>query len=255
MDAPVSYTTKSFILPLAIALIIIVQVSMGLMFIPILLELHFLFVMAALFGGILFCIGMLSGETVYAIDKEGISVKTRPMLPWKLWRYEKKRFYPWSSVSSYSIEEDMARSFEKFHFIKVGINGLTNDLKISDNAKYFAGFEAFKNAFIEMVETRNAQISEAAIKENMEALKPNTVSSACSAIVLSKEKPIKRKRSFYERPIAKIITLLFIAFIAGIGAFYISNPHFLKGEHVFRIALVIIPGIGYMFYRSFMEKK
>ena len=137
MNNPVSYTTKSFLMPMSIALIIMVQASMGLMMIPILLGLHFLVAMAALLGGIYFCIAMLSGETVYTVNEEGLSVQVRPKLPWKWWKFQKKKFYPWSSISSYSIGEDMTRGMEKFHFISVVIKGLGNDLKISDNAKYF----------------------------------------------------------------------------------------------------------------------
>ena len=238
---------------MGIALLIIVQVSMGLMFIPIFLELHFLFAMAALFGGITLCIGLLSGETVYSIDEQGIAVQIRPMLPWKWWKYEKKKFYAWNRISSYSIGEDMTRGLEKFHFINVEVHGLANDLKISDNGKFFAGFEEFKSAFIAIVEARNVRIR--TTNETTLVSKSAAAREANPAVVSPKEKFIQRKRSFYERPIAKIITVLFILLMTGVGIFYINNPQHLRWEHVFKISLIIIPGIGYMFYRSFLEKK
>lgn len=249
MNAPVSYTSKSFILPMGIALIIIVQVSMGLMLIPILLGLHYLFAMAVLIGAIFFCIALMAGETVYSISDEGLSVQLRPKLPWKWWKYEKKRFYPWSSILSYSIGEDMTRGLEKFHYIHVEIQGLANDLKISDNAKYFAGFEEFKQAFIEMVNARNERMAEVKISKNTD--RP----AAHGAVLPSGEKLIQRKPSFYERPLAKAVTLLLLALIAGICGFLIFNPHYFSWTHFFRISFVLIPGIGYMFYKSFLEKK
>ena len=236
-----------------VALLIVVQVSMGLMFIPIFLELHFLFAMAALFGGITLCIGLLSGETVYSIDEQGIAVQIRPMLPWKWWKYEKKKFYAWNRISSYSIGEDMTRGLEKFHFINVEVHGLANDLKISDNGKFFAGFEEFKSAFIAIVEARNVRITGTA--DAASTLQSAAAHGAKPVIAPPKEKLIQRKRSFYERPIAKIITVLFILLMTGVGIFYLYYPQYLKWEHVFKISFIIIPGIGYLFYRSFLEKK
>ena len=253
MNTAVSYSTKSFILPFGIVLIIMVQVSMGLMLIPIFLGLHILFAMGTLIGSMYLIIALISGVTVYTINEEGISVQIRPMLPWKWWRYEKKKFYPWSSVSSYSIGEDMTRGMEKFHYIKIEIRGLANDLKISDNAKFFAGFEEFKQAFIERVNERNAHLS-----------KPKTASTTTGTSVSaaipahsyqSKEKPIKRKPSFYESWLAKIVTILFVIFIAGLFTFFIYHPEHLKWTHLVKISILIIPGLGYMFYRSFLEKK
>ncbi len=249
MTVPVSYTSKSFILPMGIAIIIIVQVSMGLMFIPILLGLHFFISMAFFFGAIFFGIALLAGEAIYTLNDDGIFVQIRPSIPWKLWKYEKKKFYNWDSILSYSIGEDMTRGFEKFHYIKVEIKGLNNDLKISDNAKYFAGFEEFKQAFIEMVNTRNEQITEVKFSKETDQ------SSKQDANLYSGKKLIKRKKSFYESALAKVITLLFLLLIVGICGFLIFNPQFFRLTHLFRISIVLIPGIGYMFYKSFLEKR
>lgn len=61
----------------------------------------------------------------------------------------------------------------------------------------------------------------------------------------------KRRRSFYERPIAKILTIIFIALTVGLLLVAVFAPQYFSAASWFRMLVVVIPGCLYMVSRSF----
>lgn len=63
-----------------------------------------------------------------------------------------------------------------------------------------------------------------------------------------------RRRSFYERPIAKLITLAFIAMTIGLLIVAITAPQYFGGGAWFRLLVIIVPGTLYMVARTFGKR-
>lgn len=63
-------------------------------------------------------------------------------------------------------------------------------------------------------------------------------------------RPVRRP-SFYERPVAKVITVLFLLICVALLLVAILEPSLMTGGAWFRLLVVILPGTAYMFARTF----
>ena len=110
-----------------------------------------------------------------------------------------------------------------------------------------ASFGKFADAFIAKVE----EINEARL--HAEPIK--TAQTEVDKHILENEEAsvIERKPSFYERPIAKVVSLIFVA--ATIGLMYVMFQGYGSESSWFRLIFVLGPGTAYMCYRSFYRPR
>jgi hypothetical protein len=107
-------------------------------------------------------------------------------------------------------------------------------------------FDIFKTTFIEKVNSINASARKTDLLYTPSQNLQNSTNSAAEI-----KDSITRKKTFYETGIAKIITIFFVVFSASIIYFYLTHPAYIRINNLFKIAVVILPGTGYMIYRTF----
>jgi len=110
-------------------------------------------------------------------------------------------------------------------------------------------FYKFKEVFENLVEQYNAAfvsniIPESRTFENVPTLtKKNTQ---------GERQPIQHLKGFYSTLLARILTIVFALFTIGIA--YPLYLGYGSASSYFRFLVILIPGIGYMFYRTFIKK-
>jgi hypothetical protein len=199
-----------------------------------------IFISTIVFVGVMFgIIYLLSGKINFSLGSDGIRQEVTPN-----WKKIKKvdRFFTWDDIRAYERGKDWNRSKQEFRYLYIDVNKDPGQLRISDDKGDKEKFAILADAFEQLVTEVN----------HIES--PNRVSQPKTKDYSESTKQvIKHKRDFYQRPIAKyltiffiIITLFFISFGFGKG---------MRGVNWFRLLIIIIPGTIYMVYRVFYKKK
>ncbi|MEC5127113.1 hypothetical protein VSU19_10155 [Verrucomicrobiales bacterium BCK34] len=211
--------------------------GMGAMFVLIMINLHPLFPMVGLLGGILATFGVFAGKMEYRLTSQGLSRYFRPFLRKFLSMKGQTQLFPFSEIESYQLEKDLSRSMTEVETLKIKTQKPPYHVWINDQINP-GGFRAFADAFIAQVESVN--------RKNESSAAMNIASDA------PKPAPIQRKKGFYESIPAKLLTALFIvATLALAAAFFLD---YAKPPHLIRFAIIIVPGTCYMTYRVFLRK-
>lgn len=242
MEKGISYTTKSFITGnFTIGLIMVLSLSMSMMFLFVMLGLPIMLTTVLFIGSIVLFIALLAGNTEYTITKEGISRKVSTMLS-NITGLTREQSFKWDEIEWYETGSDLNRSMREYNYLTIKFKGIGNQWKISDSAGGRDAFIIFGDAFVKLAEAFNDK------------------EQPIGARVSNREEPrlerkaIKRKKSFYETIFAKVFTVATTIFLACLIAFYFFNPQYLKGTHVSRISLILLPGLSYLLYRTFIKK-
>ncbi len=187
-------------------------------------------------------IRMLSGNTVFTLSRDGIQQEITPN--WKSRKIVKKTFY-WSDIHSYVRGIDMNRSHQEYGYLHIDVTGEPGMLRISDDKGNKEDFAKLADTFEEWVKELNVsdnsskkeEKTESSIRENMDDFVGH----------------IEHKPTFYQRPIAKLLTIGFIVLSAFLLNFAITQG--MREFNWFRLLIVVIPGTLYMVYRVFYAKK
>ena len=185
-----------------------------------------------LFVGVMFgVLYMLSGKTVFTLNEDGIRQEITPN-----WGWHKKviRIFPWDRINSFERGTDMNRSKQEYTFLYIQVHKPKYQLRLSDDKSSKEDFKRFADAFEEKVQSVNEQKS-------------------VSAETKRESDGIKRKASFYHRPIAKVLTLIFVVMSILLLSFAVVNG--MRSFNWFRLLVVVIPGTVYMVYRVYYNKK
>lgn len=234
------FQRRSFIWSFGLSLMIVVAISMNLMFLSIMAGLPTLMSMLVLFGGMILGIGLLGGEATYSADESGFVQEIKPLswfcfIPKNIYRH-----FKWDDIDWYRQGIDMNRSFQEYHYLKIKLKRWPYTLQITSDKADLEKYLAFEQVFMHYVD---GSVIPGQSDDHTDIPHPA-------------QKPLfthpKRKPDFYDTVWAR---LLFWGFaIAFIGIIVMINyTGTLKGSYIFRFLFVIIPGMGYFYYRIFVR--
>lgn len=243
-DLPVlaSLKTNGFVSNPLGSIAIATMMGMGLMFITIMMGAHIFISMIALFAGILLVYGYKVGKITYDLYADGIHMRIRKFIPYFLKKKEAERFIVWRSIRSFKNDIDQKRGGGEYEFLKLYLDQSPGEVWITDQLDK-NGFQMFKIEFYEIVR-----------KEHEASKKPSTSEDKMIGDVeTTKSKHLVEKRSFYKSNAAKALTIFFI--LVAVGLAVNNQMQGLSFRNLFRLELIIIPGITYMVYRVFVKQE
>lgn len=215
--------------------------GLGFMFIAIMINAPIFFSMIALFGGILLVYGYRVGKIEYSLFDSGIRMRIRRFIPYYLKKKEEERFIEWRNIKSFKNDTDKKRSGGDYEYLKLYLSQSPGEIWITDERDK-SGFQSFLIAFKEIVRKEH----EASVNKLV------TADTAEPTPVLHSQKHLIEKRSFYKTNAAKALTIFFI--LVAIGLLVNNQIQGLSFRNLFRLELIIIPGISYMVYRVFIKQ-
>jgi hypothetical protein len=227
---------------MGLSIMIMVTIAMNLMFISIMAGMPTLVSMSVLFGGMMLGIGLLGGEATYTADESGFIQEIRP-LPWfKFIPKNVYRHFRWEEIEWYRQGTDLNRSLQEYRYLKIKVNRWPYTLQITSDKADPVKYDEFEKVFMHFAD---GTAIPGQSDDHTEVPHP-----AQKAIWVS----AKRRPDFYDTLLARIIFWGFTAAFIGI-IFLINFTGILKGTYIFRFLFVIIPGMGYFYYRIFVKGK
>lgn len=242
LENPITqFTTNSFVGNPVRTIMESVFAGMGLMFISFMLTPNAFISMAFLFAGILLVYGYKLGKVQYSLYPFGIHQTIRRFIPDMLGRPPEARLITWDLIKSYKIDEELSRSLKPYTYIKLFLVVSPGEIWITDQIDK-DGFDKFRAAF--------EQIMDKSAPGKWE----NEVNTINRSLGMEESKPyhIKKKKSFYATPRAKLITLFFV--VVCLGFLIMGLEGSLKTTYWVRLGIIIVPGTAYMVYRTFFRK-
>ncbi|MEP0322661.1 hypothetical protein [Bauldia litoralis] len=171
--------------------------------------------MAALFAGILLVLGIRAGDMRYRLTGEGLGRSFRPLL----WRYlglrSREQFFRFSDMRFFRRDRDWSRyRAEEVESVTIGVRRPPFRVVIHDMIDK-PSFGAFADVF--------------------------------ERLAGQGETFVERRPGFYESVWAILLTALFVAVAVVLIGFFVAGA--LSPTGVFRLLIVIIPGVIYMVWR------
>lgn len=253
----ISYRTNAHILPGTYAL---VMVLMGAGTIPMYFSIWqgagVVWSMIALLLPMLLVAATVTGPADYTIDESGISQTVRPYLLSALFNYSKVSSYKWSHLLSFKNGKDMNRGMQEYEYLTLNFK-YSITWKLTDQANQ-AAFQIFRDAFLRQVEAYNTNGKVDPAKATNVPIEPaaqQLLQATSTSGAAQQSKPgIERKKDFYETGSAKLVYWIFALAVCSLIAFLITHTQYISGTNIFRIAVVILPGMAYFFYRVYGKK-
>ena len=236
-------TTGRF--PLVIVVLIAVNIAMTIMLLAIMAGLPVLLNVAFLVGTTYLVIMALIQKAVYSVDKNGLLENVSPLVKRFSLRKSREQFYPWSDLEFYTDGSEMTRGMWEKPYLKLKFKG-------HRTLQIYPSYQENTAAFLILRDFLLQIIAEHTQSEgtNMEASNKDSLIPASPP----KFKAI-RKRSFYERPIAKVIAIFFMLVSAALVAFALQYRDEINTTNMWRIGAVIVPGTVYLMYRAFAGQR
>ena len=247
----VSYTCRITPLGKLPTLAIAFGIGMTGMYIAIFLSLPVWAIMLGMLGSMYGIMFLLTKEAEFVLGKNEIS---------RLFNGEVKRFntdqektYLISQIGSYQSGSDRGRYRGEFQYLRIYfVTGEQWELTDMYGERK-AAYDAFLRAFLDKVEGHNRKIQTP--QTDVAAMPEAVVSPPGQKASSRQEWAIERRKTFYEKPIAKVMTLLLTVFVGALMYFLLRNPKYIQPTHYFKFVVVLLPGIGYLWYRVFGEKR
>ena len=232
-------------------LILMLNVMMGLMFSLIKYFPNFnpiIIAVISIASAFVVLVPFLSYST-YTVNGKGILQESVPYLRGFTLMKNKTEFYPWSEVTSYKADSDLNRSLFEKQYIKVFFkNGKRINILEGKSEAESLEFFKFKEVFESLVDNYNNTSSYTISQDQKAGDSSPTVTGNRSFV----NPPIKHLKGFYSTFHAKILTLIFL--ILTLAVAYPLYLGYGSASSYFRFLVILIPGTGYMFYRSFIKK-
>lgn len=225
------------------------QVLLGIMFLCVYLGVPVFLSIIIMIGLIYVLIRHSIFRTTITINREFIHAEYKPYTH-KSFVREKKFTYKWSDILWYKCDKDWVRYSGEMEFLKIKFRD-NNVIKVTNDTKseIIGSFDAFRNTFLLLAD------DEEVISEKSKSMFPTSVEgyNELHAVEIS-EKPhhITRKPGFYSTRFAKVLSIFFTLITIGLAFMLITMNH--STISWFKYFAVIVPGVGYMLYRSFISK-
>jgi len=222
------------------------MVGMTAMMVGIMIGLPIVANMAILMGSIYAIIRWRSGKATYSLDSKGFTQVIKPF-----WGSTPTiRRIEFNDIKSYVTGRDRKRDLEEFHFLKIKLKRSHASIVISDQKGDKEAFANFRDHFEKMVELNNDDPRPSSTSTSMG--KRSYAKSATKPRSQQNQKVIKRK-NFYERPFAKVLTLFFIVTCLFFLVLWYNGM--MNIRNLFRLLVIIIPGTIYMVSRVFFPRE
>lgn len=231
---------RSLVWSMALSLMIILTISMNLMFLSIMAGMPIFVSMAVLFGGIILGIGILGGEATYTVDKSGLTQEIRPLSWFKLIPKNIYRHFRWEEIAWYRQGSDMNRSFQEYFYLKIKLRRWPYSLQITSDKADPVQYAEFEKLFMQYADG----VSLAGMVHD-QVERPHSAEVTAAPLV-------HRKPDFYQTTAARMLFWLFSAAFIGI-IYFMNYTGIIKGSYIFRFLFIIIPGMGYFYYRIFVK--
>jgi hypothetical protein len=188
-------------------------------------------------------------RTTVTINREFIYAEYKPYTS-KSFVREKKFTYKWSDVLWYKWDKDWIRYGGEMEFLKIKFRD-NNVIKVTNDSKseIVGNFDEFRNAFLLLAEYEDDISNQLESPISSSAMDYKEISTMDIPV---KNTTITRKPGFYTTTFAKVLSIIFAATAVGLGYMLITMSH--SSTSWFKFFAVIIPGVGYMLYRSFFVK-
>ena len=239
------FVTRGFIMNFWSGIFIALNVSLALMFLFLLIGLGPILTTIAFIGSLILIILGLSGKTIYKVDTTGISQTIIPSKISSIYKKPIEREFSWSEIKTASAGWDLTRVGTRFEYLHLSVSKNPGSLRISDDK----GTQSFLDFRSEVMRKINAFNKHVVLQDSLLQNNP-TIKSFDSITRLMK--PISIRRSFYDKPIAKVVTVLFILLTLGILIYFTFFG--VRGSNLFRLEYILIPGTGYLYWRVFKNK-
>lgn len=249
---------------LAVLVYVMMSAGMTAMMITIFLGAPVVVSMVALMGPMFLVVGFTSGRTQYMLGPEYLEKRIVTFFGAR--RIDKK--YTWSAVKNFKEGEDMNRSLEQYKYIEVNFYG-GETWQITDQKDKLT-YPIFKQVFLQGVETYNsgnsltdtkpAYSSPVSVTPSTPDKAVNTTSAPLHTVTKATGKTlppltkIERKKTFYETIWARVFFWAMALLTSAIAGFMVLNPGYMSGSIAFKVSFVIIPGMGYLYYRVYVKK-
>lgn len=151
------------------------------------------------------------------------------------------RRYRWEDLESWMVDADMVRGVGERRFVDLRFrDGHRMHFREPNDRPDDPGFAAFAAAL-------ESRCAEPAAPTPAAPRAPPPVPPGAAAPA--------RRRSFYDRPIAKALTVCFLLATVGLLVLAISRPDLFNSASWFRLSVVVVPGTLYMFARTFGPRR
>lgn len=221
-------------------IMITVVASMSIMFVFMSVGVHAVVSTIAFLGTIFGVIKLLSGATKYTLTNKGILQEITP-------NYKKPkpivRNFNWDEIKSYVRGSDVNRSQQPYNYLHIDVKKDPGTLRLSDDKSDKQALQNFADAFEAFIQKSSSNSD----------IKPTESIAQTTLTPPQSLKGIVKKKTFYEKPIAKIITILFIVLCGFLIDFGIR--HGMQEFNWYRLLAVVVPGTIYMVYRVFYNKR
>jgi hypothetical protein len=230
-----------------LTLLVAVYVGMMVMFTLIALAANVFVTVVALMVTMYVVIALIVYKGTYTLDESGIHESLVPYVSLFNLKKAQDRHFTWQQVGAYKLSEDASRydlDFSKANqkvIFTLYLKDPTYKIVFNNGktAATKAAFGLFIKEFLAKVEDVNRTGT------------PYVTAGPARYLAEAEDGPvIRRKKSFYEKPIAKLVTILFIVFTIGLVSFMIQG--YGSATNWFKLLFLIVPGTLYMAYRSFL---
>jgi hypothetical protein len=239
---------RSFIWSMWFCTLLTMNIGMTLMSVGIILGLP-IFVSVFLFlGGIYLGIGILAGDAIYTVSETGLRQQIGPM-SWFKWVDKKiDRQFTWKDIQWVQMGTDVNRSFSEYHYLKIKLYRRPYRLQISSDQTDINEY----NNFISVFNQLSGNEDEGPRTSSEKLITPSQLSDEeiTKSRIASK---IKVKPDFYSTIKAKILFYLFCLLLIGLIGLIVSTGIF-KMTYALRFLIIIVPGMGYYYWRLFVKK-
>ncbi len=183
--------------------------------------------MFVLLGTIGVILSFIAGRAEYLLTNEEIYQSLTPFVSDLFQIKSKERFFPFELIYYYQVGEDVDRSMQPYKKLTLNMSIEPNKL-ILTNKKEPDEFEQFVAEFEVLIGDKNKQ-AEQTVEEKLEVDK------------LWQPQIIKKKKSFYETVLAKVLSLFFL--VLTIGFLVLSLLGVLSFSGLFRVYILLVPGV------------
>lgn len=233
------FKRRSFVMALWPSVILLSGLGMQGMFLAMMAGMPVFVSMLFLFGGIYLGLAILAGEAEYTADETGLTQKIDP-LSFARWMPRKiNRHFRWNEIEWFSLGSDMNRSLETYQFIKVKLHRWPYHLQISSDKANPVDFDHFAAVFSHYAEK----------EPTVKPILPEVIPAAPYS-----EPATKRRPEFYETRTAKVVFWSFALFFVAL-IFWMNETGIFKWTYAFRFLFIIIPGMGYFYYRIYVKPR
>lgn len=189
------------------------------------------FAVAALFGSIALCLGWFTGTSRYRLTARGVHREHRRFLGGR----PLAEFAAFHELTAWKHDEELSRALTEYEYLE--LDRQRGARWVVTNRQDPAGFRRFREAFLGVV----AGHAEPAPQAREPAAPPLP------------QHPLPRRGGFYQSWFGKVFALA--AAGASLALLAAAATGALDLGHLLRLALVVLPGTGYVLWRTFRRPR